>query len=588
MFNILLALVLVASFVTPVFAQVEPPSFAAPCSTSAAKPVIFFAADGLRQDIVEDYATQGIACPRFGRLLRTGAKAADGGLLTQAPPNTGAGWYSLATGAWPGVHGSTNNTFHINGQPFTNRTAAFDPGVLQAETLAQAAERGGKKVAQIEWAGGRVRRDRRPHGRLPRASSPAAAWPPITSARMDDAAFVGFFRLAVRSSGRLCRAGALPGRRPTDATGWTNVPASYSPAKEMRLRVLDFGDGQVRSECLHLRLDQRQPRRTTTRCSSPHQGRRQRRRHPAPGQWGDVKVKIVGGALAGLTAGILVKVEELTTDLSPGAPVPHLRHPRQSPPGPPGPASPASAAILPSTSPRNSPPPPRPILPFWKPASSAKRPTSSRGCTGRPGIYPLHHATSSAATSPTWSWSATRPRMSSSTSSWVWSPPRCPTAPPIRPMTTCRSTARPTARVAAQQLPARAPTTAPTPPWRLVQIADAGQGHHLRLVRSRLCAAVPGHRRQQGAGRPGLALQAADLQLPPGDRRDHRQGQGLLGRRHGADLPQPGRPRSGWRRLPAGACHSGSRHGCPDQGRLPGPRPIPTTGPATASPKAGW
>ncbi len=154
-FNILLALVLVASFVTPVFAQVEPPSFAAPRSTSAAKPVIFFAADGLRQDIVEDYASQGIL-PRFRQMLRLGAKAADGGLLTQAPPNTGAGWYSLATGAWPGVHGSTNNTFHINGAPFANRTAAFDPGVVQAETLAQAAERGGKKVVQIEWAGGRV------------------------------------------------------------------------------------------------------------------------------------------------------------------------------------------------------------------------------------------------------------------------------------------------------------------------------------------------------------------------------------------------------------------------------------------------
>jgi Type I phosphodiesterase / nucleotide pyrophosphatase len=65
-------------------------------------------------------------------------------------------WYSLATGAWPGVHGSTNNTFHVNGQPFANRTTAFTPGVLQAETIAQAAERGGKKVAQIEWAGGRI------------------------------------------------------------------------------------------------------------------------------------------------------------------------------------------------------------------------------------------------------------------------------------------------------------------------------------------------------------------------------------------------------------------------------------------------
>ena len=50
--------------------------------------------------------------------LRSGVSATGTALLTQAPPNTGAGWYSLATGAWPGVHGSTNNTFHINGQPF--------------------------------------------------------------------------------------------------------------------------------------------------------------------------------------------------------------------------------------------------------------------------------------------------------------------------------------------------------------------------------------------------------------------------------------------------------------------------------------
>ena len=124
--------------------------------------VIFFVADGMRQDLAETYADQGLM-PTIAKLLRSGAKAADGGLLTQAPPNTGAGWYSLATGAWPGVHGSTNNTFDINGAPFGNRTGSFDTGVLQAETLAQAAERGGKKVAQIEWAGGAQRRDQWPN-----------------------------------------------------------------------------------------------------------------------------------------------------------------------------------------------------------------------------------------------------------------------------------------------------------------------------------------------------------------------------------------------------------------------------------------
>ena len=117
-------------------------------SSSAARPLtskgVFFAADGLRQDIVARYATQG-RMPTMAEFLKKGTFASGNGLLTQAPPNTGAGWYTLATGAWPGVHGSTNNTFHRNGQPFANRTAAFDPGVLQAESIAQSAERAGSR-----------------------------------------------------------------------------------------------------------------------------------------------------------------------------------------------------------------------------------------------------------------------------------------------------------------------------------------------------------------------------------------------------------------------------------------------------------
>ena len=135
-------------------AAAAPTSAAAAAATDGVGKVIFFTSDGLRQDAVARYVDQGYL-PTMKDLLTNGASAKGGGLLTQAPPNTGAGWYSLATGAWPGVTGSTNNTFHINGQPFGNRTAAFDPGVLQAESIAQAAERGGKKVAQIEWAGGR-------------------------------------------------------------------------------------------------------------------------------------------------------------------------------------------------------------------------------------------------------------------------------------------------------------------------------------------------------------------------------------------------------------------------------------------------
>ena len=101
-------------------------------------PVLFFVADGMRQDLVEQFSatrTRGRSdLPAFAELLKKGSSASGGGLLTEAPPNTGAGWYSLATGAWPGVHGSTNNTFHVNGQPFGNSTSAFNAGVPQAES----------------------------------------------------------------------------------------------------------------------------------------------------------------------------------------------------------------------------------------------------------------------------------------------------------------------------------------------------------------------------------------------------------------------------------------------------------------------
>lgn len=276
--------------------------------------MVYFAADGLRQDLVEGYARQGYM-PAMRRLLRNGVKAADGGLLTQAPPNTGAGWYSLATGAWPGVHGSTNNTFATNGQPFANRVAAFDPGVLQAETLAQAAERGGRKVVQIEWAGGRV-------GVI---NGPTIDFRSFLSGRgvatnyiapTDDANFTAAFALQFDHPAGFAGQAPFPDAAPSPAAGWTNVPSSYSPAMQMRLRVIDFGtdkyglnayifdttnDGAVNYDRVLFAVAKDGANAVA---------------NLARGEWGDVKVTVSGGALNGLTAGMLVKVEELTGDLS--------------------------------------------------------------------------------------------------------------------------------------------------------------------------------------------------------------------------------------------------------------------------------
>ncbi len=76
----------------------------------------------------------------------------------------------------------------------------------------------------------------------------------------------------------------------------------------------------------------------------------------------------------------------------------------------------------------------------------------------------------------------------------------------------------------------------------------------VRRLGPRVRSAVPGDRRQQGAGRPRPAIDAADLELPAGHGRDHRQGQGVLGRRHRPDLSQPRRdgtqPAAGYSKWP--------------------------------------
>ncbi len=275
---------------------------------------VFFVADGMRQDLASYYAANK-SMPTIAKFLKSGAKAGGEGLLTQAPPNTGAGWYSLSTGAWPGVHGSTNNTFHVNGQPFGNRTGSFDSGVLQAESLAQSAERGGKKVAQIEWAGGRI-------GAI---NGPTVDFQSFFSGRGvatnyispdDNAAFVASFGLQFDHPAGFAGQAPFAGAQPVDATGWSGTPQSFSPPKEMRLRVLDFGvdkyglNAYIYDSTNNGKIDYDKV------LFSPSKSGADAVANLPKGVFGDVKVKISGGSLDGLTAGMLVKVEELTGNLS--------------------------------------------------------------------------------------------------------------------------------------------------------------------------------------------------------------------------------------------------------------------------------
>src|SRR5919201_3415255 len=116
--------------------------------------VVLFSSDGMRPDLMDKYSDQGFM-PTYKALRRTGVEG-DNGMVQAFPPNTGVGWYTMATGAYPGEHGSTNNTFFRTGDTFSNRTSFSGAGVLQADTIAEAAERAGKKVVQVEWVGGRA------------------------------------------------------------------------------------------------------------------------------------------------------------------------------------------------------------------------------------------------------------------------------------------------------------------------------------------------------------------------------------------------------------------------------------------------
>jgi len=307
-------LLVVGSVTAPAASAVAADSASAAASTQShhrddkTEPVLMFAADGMRQDLIEKYIGERRgALPGFAELLRHGASASGGGMLTQAPPNTGAGWYTMATGAWPGVTGSTNNTFHINTQPLGQSTAAFGTGVLQAETIAQSAERGGKKVIQMEWAGGRNGAINGPTVDFRSFFSGRGVTTTFTSPSTDRTDLITSFGLQYDQV------------ELTDATGWTGAPASFSPAKQPRMEVRDGDTDKYGLDAyIYDSTDDRRVNYDRVLFARKKNG-------GAPvadlraGGLADVKVSLdlaPDNALNGKTAGMLVKVEALNADAS--------------------------------------------------------------------------------------------------------------------------------------------------------------------------------------------------------------------------------------------------------------------------------
>jgi 2',3'-cyclic-nucleotide 2'-phosphodiesterase (5'-nucleotidase family)/predicted AlkP superfamily phosphohydrolase/phosphomutase len=315
---ILLVAVLLFTMIEPLATAQDATPAGSPQAEVHTPPVVLFASDGMRPDFVTRYSAAGLM-PNMADLAANGV-VGDNGLLQAFPPNTGTGWASLATGTWPGVHGSVNNTFYRTGDAdFNNRTSAFDSGVLQAQTIAQAAEQYGKDVVVVGWTG--------TAGLVPQLNGPAIDyWSTYAYgsvlANYDLGTDASYQRVDL-----------------TTAIGWKNVPESYSPALEQVFTITSAAPDINPDRSFHLYIYDSTDDDTTTydrvllvpatapaavetaspvaspEAEVPGRDGSLAVADLAVGDWQDVKVTLTG-EMEGLTAGFYLKLVNLNDDAS--------------------------------------------------------------------------------------------------------------------------------------------------------------------------------------------------------------------------------------------------------------------------------
>jgi 2',3'-cyclic-nucleotide 2'-phosphodiesterase (5'-nucleotidase family) len=295
-----------------------------PPDTARSKKAIMFAADGMRPDLMERYARKGLM-PTYKDLMRNGVRGRNG-LVQGFPPNTGVGWYTLATGTWPGEHGSTNNTFHRTGAGFDTTTSFATPGILQADTTLQAAERAGKKIASIEWVGAR--------GLVPAVQGPVVDFRTFFSTRgilvnydlPGQPALSNSFGISYQRTGQ--GENTTPTQVPyavpavSDAAGWASVPASQGTSKQAQFRVRNTAfpaaDNIDRFYDLYIYDTAGSASgydHVLVVPSTAGKDGSQAVADLAAGDWKEAKVALTG-ARAGQTAGFYMKLIDLSPDLS--------------------------------------------------------------------------------------------------------------------------------------------------------------------------------------------------------------------------------------------------------------------------------
>lgn len=298
-------LLLVSLLLLPAGALAAPDT--APANAPLTSKVIFFSSDGMRPDLMERYVGEGVM-PTYADLLANGVKG-DNGLLQAFPPNTGVGWYTLATGTWPSEHGSTNNTFHRTGEGNFNNRTSLGASILQADTLHQAAERAGKTVVSMEWVGART------HG----LQGPVVDFRSFFSNR----GILLNYDLPGQPAGATAFGVSYQRVDLDPAAGWTNVPASFSLAMQEQLKLTNTAfpatDNVDRFYDLYVYDSSDDSTTNYDRVLvvpfTASKNGSASVADLAAGAWADVKVTLTGGR-AGQTAGFYLKAIEIAPDLS--------------------------------------------------------------------------------------------------------------------------------------------------------------------------------------------------------------------------------------------------------------------------------
>ena len=212
---------------------------------SPAKRAIIIGMDGASMELVKNMIAWGHV-PHIKRLYEGGAHRPMIGVFpTLTPP----GWTAVSTGSWPGSHQVMDFNIRALGQPLTETVWGINTALAKSEYLWNTVERAGRKPILVKWE---------------------MAWPPTvkqgiqvegTGPGVSNHHQIAGYHLFVAGKWAPRPIGgdrdpetldpsALQDDAPydvvalTQATGWTNLPASHRPPLEVPLTIKPLARGR--------------------------------------------------------------------------------------------------------------------------------------------------------------------------------------------------------------------------------------------------------------------------------------------------------------------------------------------------------